>query len=129
MAKKFYMGVLVIALVFATLSWSALTLFQLDKGYLNAFIMSGILATINIVVVFEIIKFSQKVNNAEFNKRFLVSMGVRFAFLLGTIFITIHMVHIHLIAFLGSLFGLYFIYQIWEVYYLNFEFSKRENRV
>ncbi len=124
MNKKFFIGVSLILTLYTIITWSLYTIFSLGEAEVRSFIFSGIIATVNIVVVLFTIKFSQMENGQKFNKRFLISLTFRFIILFAAIIFVIKFGKIQNFTFLSSLFVLYFTYQIWEVYFLNQDFNK-----
>ena len=56
MVKKFFIGVAVILAVYATVAWGIVTVADFGPGKIKGLYFSGILATINVVVAFVILK-------------------------------------------------------------------------
>ncbi len=119
MVKKFFVGTAVILLFYILAAWAV----SIVAGFVNeqnsALFISGIIATVNIVVAFLIIYFSKDKKQSEFAKIFLGGMVVRLLAMLATIFMVFKYSDADHFVFIGSLFILYFLYQIWEVLTLN----------
>jgi uncharacterized membrane protein HdeD (DUF308 family) len=81
--------------------------------------ISGILATVNIVIAFSIIYFFREKDQSQFARYFLVGLVVRLLGMLSVIFMILKYSTLDHFIFIGSLFVLYFVYQIWEVLILN----------
>ncbi len=119
MVKKFFIGVAVILAVYATVAWGIVTVADFGPGKIKGLYFSGILATINVVVAFVILKLSMPKDQKTFAKIFLSGMVVRLLGLLIAIFLIFKYSDADHFVFIGSLFILYFMYQIWEVLTLN----------
>jgi len=117
--RIFFTGVFIILLIFVGVVWLLSDYFHYNSIIFNSFVISGIITVINIVVAFLIVKYSIKKSVDTFNKAFLVSMGARFMVLLGVIFVILKFAEVHQLAFLVSLFLLYFIFQFWEMIVIN----------
>ncbi len=119
MVKKFFIGTAVILLFYVLVSWAVSVVADFNKEQNSALFISGIIATINIVVAFLVIYFSKDKKQSEFAKIFLGGMVVRLLAMLATIFMVFKYSDADHFVFIGSLFILYFLYQIWEVLTLN----------
>ena len=119
MDRIFFTGVFIILLIFIGVVWLLSDYFHYNSIIINSFIISGIITVTNIVVAFLIVKYSIKKSIDTFNKAFLISMGVRFIVLLGVIFVILKFAEVHQLAFLVSLFLLYFTFQFWELIVIN----------
>ncbi len=119
MVKKFFMGTAAILLLYVLVSWAVSTLAEFSKEQNTALIISGIIATLNIVVAFLIIYVSKDKKQSEFARIFLGGMVVRLLAMLAVIFMVFKYSDADRFVFIGSLFILYFLYQIWEVLTLN----------
>ncbi|HID40183.1 MAG TPA: hypothetical protein EYP36_11815 [Calditrichaeota bacterium] len=121
---KFISGIVVILAFYAGAAWFIGHNYLLDDGDTYALIYSAILATANIIAVFLIIRFTFNKDSKTFNKLFLIGYGIRFLILLGFIFIVLSSGQVNNFTFLTALFILYFIYQIWEIVFLNKHFKQ-----
>ena len=121
---KFISGIVVILLFYAVAAWFVAHNFLKDTGDINALIYSAILATANIIAVFFIIRFTFKKDAKSSTKSFLIGYGIRFFILLGFIFAILSSGQVNNFTFLTALFILYFIYQIWEIVFLNKHFKQ-----
>ncbi len=119
MVKKFFIGTAVILLFYVLVSWAVSVVADFSKEQNSALFISGIIATLNIVVAFLIIYFSKDRKQSEFAKIFLGGMVLRLLVMLATIFMVFKYSDADHFVFIGSLFILYFLYQIWEVLTLN----------
>jgi hypothetical protein len=117
--RIFFTGVFIILLIFIGVVWLLSDYFHYNSIIINSLIISGIITVTNIVVAFLIVKYSIKKSIDTFNKAFLISMGVRFIVLLGVIFVILKFAEVHQLAFLVSLFLLYFTFQFWELIVIN----------
>jgi len=116
MIKKFLFGVGLI-LIFYMISAYALAVFaELDAQGLFA---AGLLATINIIAAYGIIAYAFRHEQKKFAKIFLSGLVIRLFILLSVIFLILKFTTVNHFVFISSLFILYFIYQIWEVTFLN----------
>lgn len=119
MAKKFFTGTAAILLLYVLLAWAVSVVAEFSNEQNSALFISGIIATVNIVVAFLIIYFSKDRKQSEFAKIFLGGMVVRLLAMLAVIFMIFRYSDADHFVFIGSLFILYFLYQIWEVLTLN----------
>jgi len=119
MAKKFFIGTGVILLFYMLVAWAVSVVAGFGEQQNLALSLSGIIATVNIVVAFLIIYFSKDRKQSEFAKIFLGGMVVRLLAMLAFIFMVFKYSDADHFVFIGSLFILYFLYQIWEVLTLN----------
>ena len=119
MAKKFFLGILIILFLYIITVVSLYCVFDFEQNIIISFLISAILTTTNISLAFLIIFRIKNKRGIEFNKFFLGSMGVRFVGLITIIFLLIKFANIHQIGFLVSLFLLYFIFQFWEIIIIN----------
>ncbi|HGY56850.1 MAG TPA: hypothetical protein ENK44_14175 [Caldithrix abyssi] len=121
---KFSTGVLIVLLIYVFSAWLIGDQYLNDPKDHNALIYAGILATANIVAIFLIIRFTFHKDAKSFNKSFFLGYGIRFGILLIFIFILLSWEQVNNFTFLTALFILYFIYQIWEVVFLNKHFKQ-----
>ena len=119
MVKKFFIGTAAILLFYTLSAWGISVVAGFVKEQNSALFISGIIATLNIVVAFLIIYFSKDKKQSEFAKLFLGGMVIRLLAMLATIFVVFKYSDADHFVFIGSLFILYFLYQIWEVLTLN----------
>lgn len=119
MAKKFFIGVFIILIIYILAVISLNNIFDYGRTIVISFLISAIITTTNISLAFLIIMRIQNKEGADFNKFFLGSMGTRFAGLAVIIFLIIKFANIHQFGFLVSLFLLYFIFQFWEAIIIN----------
>ena len=119
MVKKFFIGTAAILLFYTLSAWGISVVAGFVKEQNSALFISGIIATLNIVVAFLIIYFSKDKKQSEFAKLFLGGMVIRLLAMLATIFVVFKYSDADHSVFIGSLFILYFLYQIWEVLTLN----------
>jgi len=119
MVKKFILGILVILVLYSLIAWGISFIVQFSKNQILGLQISGILATVNVVIAFLIIYLAKDKEQANFAKIFLGGMAVRLVAMIVFIFIIFRYSRADHFVFIGSLFILYFVYQIWEVYILN----------
>ena len=119
MVKKFFIGVAVILAIYIAAAWGIVELAGFQTEKIKGLYYSGILATINVVVAFMILKLAMPKDQKTFAKIFLLGMVLRLLGLLISIFIIFKYSEASHFVFIGSLFILYFMYQIWEVLILN----------
>lgn len=119
MIKKFFIGIAVILFIYVLMGWSISVIAEFSAEKIFGLQISGILATLNIVVAFFIIYFTKDKEQAQFSRIFLGSMIIRLFAMLAVIFTIFKFVTVDRFIFIGSLFVLYFLYQIWEVWILN----------
>lgn len=124
MVKKFFIGVAVILTVYSVIAWGIVEVAGFGSDKIKGLYFSGILATINVVAAFVILKLSMPKDQKTFAKIFLSGMVVRLLGLLIAIFLIFKYSGADHFVFIGSLFILYFMYQIWEVLTLNGKKSK-----
>lgn len=115
MAKRFFLGVFFILAVYVMAAWGIIRLAHFSAPQIDGIFYSGILGTVNIVLAFLIIKFSIERDQKTFSKIFLVGLIVRLLGLMIFIWIIFNYTDVNRFIFIGSLFILYFLYQIWEV--------------
>ena len=119
MAKKFFIGIFIILIIYILVILSLSNIFDYGRIIVISFLISAIISTTNIILAFLIVMRIQYKEGSDFNKFFLFSMGVRLIALVSIIFLIIKFANIHQIGFLVSLFLLYFIFQFWEVIIVN----------
>jgi hypothetical protein len=118
-AKKFALGIITILLVYSLSGWALVVLAKLTSSQVLGLKISGILATLNIVAAFSIIFLFKDKEQTQFARIFLGGLVVRLLAMLAVIFMILKYSSVDHFIFIGSLFVLYFIYQIWEVLILN----------
>ncbi len=121
---KFISGIVVILVFYTGAAYYIGYNYLQDAANTYALVYSAILATANIVAVFLIIRLTINKEAKSFNKSFLIGYGIRFFILLGFIFIILSSGQVNNFTFLTALFILYFIYQIWEIVFLNKHFKQ-----
>jgi len=119
MIKKFLIGIVAILVLYIVLSWAIAVIGGFGPEKIQALCYSGILATLNIVIAFGVLKFSINQTQKTFAKFFLSGMVLRLLGLLICIFLIFNFSRADHFVFIGSLFILYFMYQIWEVLIVN----------
>ncbi len=124
MMKKFLSGILIILIVYIFAAWGIDRIASLQAGQIQGIIFSGIIATFNIVAAFVIILWVVKKDARAFGKAFLTGIAARMFMLLTVIFLVIKFSRADHLAFLTSLFILYFLYQIWELIVVNNNFKQ-----
>jgi hypothetical protein len=123
--KNFFLSVSVIVIAYSALSWLFSALYAFDTTQNTALIVSGILGTVNIVISFIILTVSYDKDIKGFMVNYFGGMGIRLLFLLLTIFLILKFMRIDIFVFILSLFVLYFIFQILEIYYIH-SYQKRK---
>jgi presenilin-like A22 family membrane protease len=123
MTKNFLLGIFAVLVVYTigACAFSAASGFDDTQNLSLSY--SGILATLNIIAAYFIIKFSINKGQKEFGKIFVTGMIIRVFLILLFIFFIIKNCPVDNFVFIISLFILYFIYQIWEVVFLNSNFK------
>ena len=101
MVKKFFIGTAVILLFYVLVSWAVSVVADFSKEQNSALFIS------------------KDRKQSEFAKIFLGGMVLRLLVMLATIFMVFKYSDADHFVFIGSLFILYFLYQIWEVLTLN----------
>ena len=119
MAKKFFIGIFIILIIYILAVISLSNIFDYGRIIVISFLISAIITIANISLAFLVIMRIQSKEGINFNKFFLGSMGARFIGLAAIIFFIIKFTNIHQIGFLVSLFLLYFIFQFWEMIIVN----------
>jgi len=115
MAKFFFLGVTTILAVYIASAWGISILAEFNSDQDLGLKISGASATVNVIIAFLVIYFAQSKDQSVFAKIFLSGMVIRIFALLGFIFIIFNYSRADHFVFIGSLFILYFVYQIWEV--------------
>ncbi len=123
--KNFFLSVSVIVIAYSALSWLFSALYAFDTTQNTALIVSGILGTVNIVISFIILTVSYDKDIKGFMVNYFGGMGIRLLFLLLTIFLILKFMRIDIFVFILSLFVLYFVFQILEIYYIH-SYQKRK---
>jgi hypothetical protein len=113
-------GILVIYILAA---WGLSVIVPFTSDQIFSVIIAGIIATINVIIAFLIIYISKDKEQSVFAKIFLSGMAVRILLMLGVIFSIFKFTQTDLFVFVGALFVLYFVFQIWEVFVLNSKFK------
>lgn len=126
MTKKFLIGISAILSVYIFFSWLTSELAGFDSYQIQSLIFAGALATLNILTAYIIVKLSIHRGQKEFSKIFLSGMVIRILFLLIIIFLVLKYTQANDFVFIGSLFILYFVYQVWEVLFLNSAFKQEK---
>ncbi len=119
MAKKFFLGMAAILTVYIAAAWGISVLAAFNIEQVLGLKLSGILATVNVTLAYLVIYFAQSKEQSEFAKIFLSGMVVRLFALLAFIFIIFNYSRADHFVFIGSLFILYFVYQIWEIFIIS----------
>ncbi len=119
MDKKFFIGVAAILIIYIVAAWSIVQLAGFQAEKIKGLYFSGILATINVVMAYVVLKLAMPKDQKTFAKIFLSGMVLRLLGLLILIFMIFKYSDADHFVFIGSLFILYFMYQIWEVLILN----------
>ena len=123
MFTKFIAGIAAILAVYVLAVWGLSVIVPFDDQQVLGVILSGFIATINVIFAFLIIYISKDKGQSLFAKIFLSGMLVRILAMLAVIFVVFKFTTADHFAFIGSLFMLYFVYQIWEVLVLNSKFK------
>ena len=123
--KNFFLSVSVIVIAYSALSWLFSALYAFDTTQNTALIVSGILGTVNIVISFIILTVSYDKDIKGFMVNYFGGMGIRLLFLLLTIFLILKFMRIDIFVFILSLFVLFFVFQILEIYYIH-SYQKRK---
>ena len=123
MTKNFLLGIFAVAAAYVIGAWSFSAVLGFDNIKNLSLVYSGILATLNIIAAYLLIKFSIDKGQKEFGKIFITGMVIRVFLMLLFIFLIIKNCPVDNFVFIISLFILYFIYQIWEVVFLNSNFK------
>ncbi len=124
MKKNIFIGVLIIFIVYILAAWGVSSVLNFNDQQIKGVIFSGILATLNIFLALIIIILTISKDLRFFIKIFLTSIIIRFLVMLAIIFTIIKFIQVDLFVFLASLFILYFMYQIWEVFILHSNINK-----
>lgn len=124
MQKKFFFGVLAILFFYIISSFIFYYTLGLNDDQGRGLIFSGVIATVNIIIVFFTVVLNIKKDAKSFNKSFLSGLAVRFFILLAVIFSVIKFCEVDHFTFLTSLFILYLTFQILEVLILNKHLTK-----
>jgi len=123
MTKKFLAGIFAVLAVYIIGAWGISAVSGFGKIENLSLVYSGILATLNIIAAYFLIKISINKGRKEFGKIFITGMVIRLFLMLLFIFIILKNCPVDNFVFIISLFILYFIYQIWEVVFLNSNFK------
>ena len=124
MGKKFFTGIAVIFMIYAGVSWGIVQIAAFGAEKIQGLVISGILATANVISAYLILQLSMPKGQKAFAKIFLSGMVARLLGMLAVIFIVFKYSDTDHFVFIGSLFILYFMYQIWEVLTLNSKKNK-----
>lgn len=119
MTKQFFLGVLIILILFWLGGITLSSIMILSPVEIKSLIYSGILTTINIVSAYFISYMAIKHQRRTFQKLFFSGMLIRFIILIVVITFVIKYLEINKLFFLLSFFLLYFIFQFWEITVLN----------
>lgn len=119
MAKIFFLGVAGILVVYIAAAWGISVLAVYNPDQILGLQISGILATVNVTLAYLVIYFAQSKEQSTFAKIFLSGMVIRLFALLAIIFMIFNYSQADHFVFIGSLFILYFVYQIWEVFIIS----------
>jgi len=115
MTKKFFVGVVVILAVYSLAAWGIGKVVPFNGEQFNGILISGILGTLNIVIAYFIIKIAMGKDQKTFSQIFLGGLVIRLLALFIIIWIIFNYTSTDRFIFIGSLFILYFMYQVWEV--------------
>ncbi len=126
MTKKFLYGIAAILIAYILFSWLVSALADFDLYQNQSLLFAGLLATINILAAYVIVKLSVHRGQKDFSRIFLTGMVLRVLFLLMLIFLVLKFTRVNDFVFIGSLFILYFVYQVWEVLFLNSAFKQEK---
>lgn len=124
MARKFVSGIVVILVVYVIGSWGLINLLHFSAAQVLSLKISGILATLNVLLAFFVIYFTRKSRQEIFVRFFLATMVVRLLLMLAVVFMVLQLSTADHFIFISSLFVLYFVYQTWELLVLNSYFKK-----
>lgn len=119
MQKNFFLGLGAILIVYILAGSGISKAASFNPDQILSLCISGIIATVNIVIAFLVVKLSMHKEQDVFTKIFLSGMVIRLLGLLAVIFLVLKYSRVDHFVFIGSLFILYFIYQVWEVLMLN----------
>ena len=126
MTKKFLYGIAAILIAYILFSWLVSALADFDLYQNQSLLFAGLLATVNILAAYVIVKLSVHRGQKDFSRIFLTGMVLRVLFLLMLIFLVLKFTRVNDFVFIGSLFILYFVYQVWEVLFLNSAFKQEK---
>lgn len=118
-SAKFLGGIFVILILYSIAVILLQANLDISIPQQTAFLYAAILTTFNIIAVFFIIKLNFNKDVQAFNRTFFLGFGIRFIILLILIFLVLLVGHVNQFTFLVSLFILYFIFQFWEIFFLN----------
>ncbi len=127
MSRKFFSGVLVILIIYILAAWGMIQIAALNSDQIQGIIYSGIIGTVNIVLAYLIIRIAIYKDQKTFSKIFLGGLVARLLLLFVFIYLILNFSSTDRFVFIGSLFILYFIYQIWEVLILNNNVKRGSN--
>jgi len=105
----------VILAVYALAAWGIGRIVHFNENQFNGIFLSGILGTANIVLAYFVIKIAMGKDQKTFSQIFLGGLIVRLLALFIIIWIIFNYTLTDRFIFIGSLFILYFMYQVWEV--------------
>ena len=123
-STKFLSGIFVILLLYTATIILITSNSDISVQQQTSFIYAAILTTLNIIAVFLIIKLNFNKDVHTFNRTFFLGFGIRFIILLILIFLVLLFGRVNQFTFLVSLFILYFIFQFWEIFFLNRNFKQ-----
>jgi hypothetical protein len=102
---------------------SALAAYPLSRygspEVITAAAIGALLSTVNVLLGFFAIEYAIDKSYTVFLKAVLGGMGIRMLLLLGAMLVLILVFHLHAVAFTVSLLGLYLIYLILEILFIQ----------
>lgn len=119
MSLKFFGGMAVILFIYIISCWGLSNIGGQGAEMVKPFIYSGVLATIFVLITFfSVVTISARAKT-NFVKVFFVTLGIRFVVMLGMIIIILINISMDHFTFITSLFVLYFVFQMWEVFVIH----------
>ena len=123
--RNIFLSISVIIFFYIISGWLLSVLNGFDTMQNTALIVSGILCTVNIVLSFIILIAAYDKDIKGFMVQYFGGMAIRLLFLLLSIFLILKFSRIDIFVFILSLFVLYFIFQMLEIYFIH-SYQKRK---
>jgi len=119
MQLQFFLGILIIILFYIIGGYGFSRIFSFNSIQINSLVISGILASFNVISAFLMIFISRGKDFNNFVRVFFSGIAARIFILLVIIFTIIKLMNVDRFVFIFSFFILYFVFQIWELIIIN----------
>ncbi|MDE3056673.1 MAG: hypothetical protein KGJ59_01775 [Bacteroidota bacterium] len=97
-----------------------------SAGVIRASVIGGLLSLANVLAGYAAIEYSIGKSYTTFLKVVLGGMGARLFAMLGALLILIEVFHVHPVALVVSLVGLYLIFLVLEIFFIQRKLTSRQ---